>query len=115
MNNIQLLMMNKAAEVRTIRSFHTTSLELVGYPSSDNAFINVTPDTMSTTTTLVNTGDNILWLTLDSASAQTGDFNLLISTGFRERLSNASCEIHISDDLGGADTLVITVNYTYVP
>ena len=114
MTNLQILMMNKVAATGTITTISHVPLVLYGFPSSDNAFINVTPNTMSTTTTLVDTGDNIFWLILDSASAQTGDFNLEISTGKRI-LSNSSCEIHISDNAGVATTLKITVNYTYVP
>jgi len=79
---------------------------------SASSSIDVTPDAMNTTATRINTGDGTLWFLITAGSTGTGDFTLTIETNGTptEQLQAA---VDISDDAGNADTVRITVNFSY--
>ena len=86
------------------------SLNLSGLSDEDSAEIDVTPDSMDTTTVQVDTGDGTGWFKFKHtfSSTNTGDFNLpIISFGSCDRFKQA--EIVISDDDSIAGDCVITV------
>jgi len=81
--------------------------------NTDDINIDVTPNTMDTTISKVNTGHGTSWFNITSGSAETGDFNLAIILAGTPPTGDRSAQVRIDDDDSGLYELV-TVNYTYL-
>ena len=94
--------------IETDKTYITADWIRLAY--SDYCAINVTPDTMSTTITKIDTGDGTSWATV-SPSSGTGDYS------FRARTSSANTgstirhmTLRISDNAGLAASVDVTLN-----
>lgn len=81
--------------------------------SSDSININVTPDTMRTTSIKVDTGDGTTWFTITLGGTGIGDFTLEVELTGTPPTSNKSAQVRIDDNASGIHELV-SVNYTYI-
>jgi len=80
---------------------------------SDSSSINVTPDSMTTTCTRVDTGDGTSWYKMTTGIGHTGDFTLTVINFGTLPTENLFSRIDISDDASNAVTKSVSVSYSY--
>ena len=111
MNNI-IPLFGSATEKHTIVAADgTLQLNDVG-ADTDSTSVDVTPDTMSTTSVKVDTGDGTDWFKISSGSTATGDFTLEV-TLLSYPTVNKTAKVTISDDAGEAADEDVTVQYIH--
>jgi len=92
-----------------IATFH---IDDSGSNDSDTASIDVTPNTMATTITKVDTGDGTSWFSI-SPTSQTGDFTLTVTLGTPPS-SDSDAKVRISDNAGNASSLDLNVDFSHI-
>ena len=81
--------------------------------NSDSTSVNVTPNTMSTHSAKVDTGDGTNWFKINAGSTATGDFTLTVGNFGLLPTENKNAEVDISDDGSHADTVSVIISYSY--
>ena len=79
---------------------------------SDSCSIDVTPDTMDTTSTKVDTGDGTAWFKISLGATATGDFTLEV-TLLSYPSTDVSAIVRVTDNDDSSIFADVNVYYTY--
>ena len=88
------------------------SLDISDVDTTDSLGINVTPNSMNTTSSKKDTGDGTTWFTITLGVTANGDFTLSIEVFGIPPHENKAAQVRIMDDDSSLEEL-ISVNYTY--
>ena len=88
------------------------NLNISDVDTTDSSSINVTPDTMDTSSTKKDTGDGTTWFAITAGGTANGDFTLSIEVSGIPPRENKAAQVRVMDDDSGLEEL-ISVTYTY--
>lgn len=90
----------------------------IGYLWKDKDYfdLDVTPDSMSWTATLTDTGENTNWVRIVPSSG-TGDETNMYAEALEDNPNTTprSCEVTFSDDSGDAESITLTITQMAAP